>query len=105
MSIDPKNLRDANSKSTTATLVIVGLTSLNEHLVCLKCQQIVVTLDNDDNDEVGKNIFICNVCNLMFHETQCKIVGKVVFSAQIQQMKLTLNAEPSLFVTVFGVPE
>ena len=105
MSIDPKNLRDANSKSTTATLVIVGLTSLNEHLVCLKCQQIVVTLDNDDNDEVGKYIFICNVCNLIFHETQCKSVGKVVFSAQIQQMKLTLNAEPSLFVTVFGVPK
>ena len=40
----------------------------------------------------------------MVDETQCKSVGKVVFSAQTQQMKGTLNAEPALIVTVFGVP-
>ena len=34
----------------------------------------------------------------MVDETQCKSVGKVVFSAQTQQMK------PALIVTVFGVP-
>ena len=45
MSIDPKDLRDANSKSITATIVSVDLTSLNKHLVCLKCTQIVVLLD------------------------------------------------------------
>ena len=35
---------------------------------------------------------------------QCKSVGKGVFSAQTQQMKVTLNAEPALVVTVFGFP-
>ena len=37
-------------------------------------------LDDDDQDEVGKNIFICNVCNSMVDETQLKSVGKVIFS-------------------------
>ena len=104
MSVDPKDLRDANSKSMTATIVSVDLTSLNEHLVCLKCKQIIVPLDDDDKDEVGKSIFICNACNSMVDETQCKSVGKVIFSAQTQQMKVTLNAELALVVTVFGVP-
>ena len=40
----------------------------------------------------------------MVRETQCKSVGKVVFSAQTQQIKVTLNAGPALVVTVFGVP-
>ena len=40
----------------------------------------------------------------MVDETQCTSVGKVVFSAQTQQIKGTLNAEPALVVTVFGVP-
>ena len=40
----------------------------------------------------------------MVNETQCKSVGKVVFLAQTLQMKVTLNAEPALVVTVFGVP-
>ena len=40
----------------------------------------------------------------MVDETQCKSVGKVVFSAQTQQMKGTLNPEPALIATVFGVP-
>ena len=40
----------------------------------------------------------------MVDKTQCKSVGKLVFSAQTQQMKVTLNAEPALVVTVFGVP-
>ena len=104
MSVDPKDLRDANSKSITATIVSVDLTSLNEHLVCLKCKQIIVPLDDDDEDEVGKSIFICNACNSVVDETQCKSVGKVIFSAQTQQMKVTLNAELALVVTVFGVP-
>ena len=104
MSVDPKDLRDANSKSITATIVSVDLTSLNEHLVCLKCKQIIVPLDDDDEDEVGKSIFICNACNSMVDETQCKSVGKVIFSAQTQQVKVTLNAELALVVTVFGVP-
>ena len=80
------------------------MTSLNEHLVCLKCKQILVLLDDDDNDEVGKNIFICNACNSIVDETQCKSVSKVLFSAQTQQMKVILNVESALFVTVFGVP-
>ena len=104
MSVDPKDLRDANSKSITATIVSVDLTSLNEHLVCLKCKQIIVPLDDNDEDEVGKSIFICNACNSMVDETQCKSVGKVIFSAQTQQVKVTLNAELALVVTVFGVP-
>ena len=58
MSIDPIDLRDTNSNSATATIVSVDLTSLNEHLVCLKCKQIVVPLDDDDDNEVGKNTFI-----------------------------------------------
>ena len=65
MSINPKDLRDANSKSMTATIVGVDLTSLNKHLVCLKCEQIVVPLDDDEDVKVGKNIFICNACNSM----------------------------------------
>ena len=80
------------------------MTSLNKHLVCLKCKLIVVPLDDDDDDEVGKSIFICNACNSLIDETQCKSIGNVVFSAQTQQMKVTLNAEPALVVTVFGVP-
>ena len=84
MSIDRKDLRDANSKSIVATIVSVDLASLNEHLVCLKCKQIVVPLDDDDDDEVGKSIFIYNACNSMVDETQCKSVGRVVFSAQTQ---------------------
>ena len=104
MSIDPKDLRDANIKSIAATIVSVDLTSLNEHLVCLKCKQIVVPLEDDDDDDVGKSIFICNACNSMVDETQCKSVGKVVFLAQTLQTKVTLNAEPALVVTVFGVP-
>ena len=104
MSIDPKDLRGANSKSIPATIVSVDLTSLNEHLVCLKCKPIVISLDDDDDNEVGKSIFMCNACNSMVDETQCKRVGKVVFSAQTQQMKVTLNAEPALVVIVFGVP-
>ena len=104
MSIDSKDLRDANSKSIPATNVSVDLTSLNEHLVCLKCKQIVVPLEDDDDDDVGKSIFICNACNSMVDETQCKSVGKVVFLAQTLQTKVTLNAEPALVVTVFGVP-
>ena len=79
MSTDPKDLGDANSKSITATIVSVDLASLNEHLVCLKCKQIVVPLDDDDDDEVGKSIFYA-----MVDETQCKSVGRVVFSAQTQ---------------------
>ena len=70
INIDPKDLRDANNKSITATIVNVDLTSLNEHLVCLKCKQIVVPLNDDDGDEVGKRIFICNACNSMVNETQ-----------------------------------
>ena len=97
MSIDPKDLRDANSKSITATIISVDLTLLNKDLVFLKCKQIVVPL-NDDDDEVGKSIFICNASNSMVDETLCKSVGKVVFSAQTQKMKL------ALVVTVFGVP-
>ena len=104
MSIDPKDLRGAHSNSITATIVSVDLISLNEHLVCLKCKQIVVQLDDDDDDELGKNIFICNACTSMVDETQCKSVGKLLFSAQTQQMKVTLNAEPALVVSVFGVP-
>ena len=103
MSIDPKDLRDANINSITAVIVNVDLTSLNEHLVCLRYKQIVLPLDDDEEDEVGKNIFIYNVCNSMVDETQCKSVGKMVFSAQTQQMKVTLNAEPALVVIVFGV--
>ena len=102
-SLDPKELGDANSKSITVTIVCVELTSLNEHLVCLKCKQIVVPLYNDDGGEAGKNIFICNACNSMVDETQCESVGKVVFSAQTEKLKLTRNAEPALFVIVFGV--
>ena len=88
ISRDPKDLRDANSKSITATTVSVDLTSLQKHVVCLNCKQIIVPLDNDDNDEVGKNIFIYNACRSMVDETQCKIFSKVVFSAQTQRMKL-----------------
>ena len=84
MSIDRKDLRDANSKSIVATIVSVDLASLNKHLICLKCKQIVVPLDDDDDDEVGKSIFIYNACNSMVDETQCKSVGRVVFSAQTQ---------------------
>ena len=40
-----------------------------------------MSLDDDDEDEVGKNIFICNVCNSMVDEAQLKSAGKVVFSA------------------------
>ena len=69
MSIDLKDLRDANSKSITAAIVSVDLTSLNEHLVCLKCKQIVALQDDDDDAEVGKSIFICNACNLIVDET------------------------------------
>ena len=87
MSKDPKDLRDANSKSITATIASVDLTSLNEHLVCLKCKQIVALLGEDDDDEVDKNIFICNFCNSAVDEIQCKSVGKVVFLAQTQQIK------------------
>ena len=36
MSIDPKDLRDANSKSITATIISVDLTLLNKDLACLK---------------------------------------------------------------------
>ena len=104
MNIDSKDLRDASNNSLTATIVSVDLTSLSKHLVCLKCKQIVVPLDDDDAHEVGKNIFLCNVCNSMVDETQCKSVGKVAFSAQTQQIKVTLNAEPALAVTVFGAP-
>ena len=104
MSIAPIDLGDTNSNSTSATIVSVDLTSLNEHLACLKCKQIVVPLDDDDDNEVGKNIFIYNDCNSMVQEAQCKSVGKVAFSAQTQQMKLTLNDESALLVTVFGVP-
>ena len=89
ISIDPKDLRYANSKSVTATTISVDLTSLQKHLVCLKCKQIIVPLDDDDNDEVGKNIFIYNAFSSVVDETQCKIVSKVVFSAQTQRMKLT----------------
>ena len=39
----------------------------------------------------------------MVDETQCESVGKVVFSAQTEKPKLTLNAEPALFVIVSGV--
>ena len=99
-----KDLRDANSKWITATFVSVDLTSLNEHLVCLKCKQIVVPLDDDNDNEVNKSIFICNACNSRVHETQCKSAGKVIFSAQTQKMKVTVNAEPAFVVTVFTVP-
>ena len=37
MSIDTKDLRDANSKSITATIISVDLTLLNKDLACLKC--------------------------------------------------------------------
>ena len=104
MSIDPKYLRDANCKSITVRIVSVELTSLNDHLVCLKCKQIVVLLDDNDKDEVGKNIFKCNACNSMVDETQCKSVSNVLFSAQTQQMKVILNVESALVITVFGVP-
>ena len=40
----------------------------------------------------------------MVHEKQFKSVSKVVFSAQTQQMKLTLIATPALDVTMFVVP-
>ena len=40
----------------------------------------------------------------MIQEAQCKSVGKVTFSAQTQQMKLTLNDEPALVVTMLSVP-
>ena len=84
---DPKDLRDVNRNSITATIVSVDLPSLNQHLVCLKCKQIVVLLDHDDDDELGKNIFIWNACNSMVDETQCKSVVKVVFLAQTQKLE------------------
>ena len=82
MNIDPKDMRDANSKSITASIVSVDLTSLSQLLVCLKCKQIEVLKDGNDDDEVGKNNFICNASNTMADETKCKSVCKVVFSAQ-----------------------
>ena len=82
MNIDPKDMRDTNSKSITASIVSVDLTSLSQLLVCLKCKQIEVLKDGDDDDEVGKNNFIGNASNTMADETKCKSVCKVVFSAQ-----------------------
>ena len=83
MNIDPKDMRDANSKSITASIVSVDLTSLSQLLVCLKCKQIEALKDGgDDDDEVGKNNFIGNASNTMADETKCKSVCKVVFSAQ-----------------------
>ena len=76
MSIDPKDLRDANSKSITAPIVSVDLTSLNEHLVCLKCKQIIVLLDGDDEDQVGKSIFICNACTQWSMRHDAKVLVK-----------------------------
>ena len=60
-------------------------------------------LDGDD-DGVVKSIFICSAGNSMVDETQCKRVGKVLFLAQTQQMKVTVNAEPALVATMCGVP-
>ena len=83
MNIDPKDMRDATSKSITASIVSVDLTSLSQLLVCLKCKQIEALKDGgDDDDEVGKNNFIGNASNTMADETKCKSVCKVVFSAQ-----------------------
>ena len=72
MSIYPKDLRKANSKSIAAAIVIVDLTLLNEHLVCLKCKYMIVSLDDNDDYEVGKCIFICNACNSILDETMKK---------------------------------
>ena len=79
-------IKDSNNAEVTKVILSVELYALNENIVCIKCKKCVEQLD--------KELVICNSCNTMTSEGNCKKSGHVLFTASVNgsNMQSTLIA-------------